>query len=186
MNELLVPTKNSISNLFVPFPTILITQNRKGISNATTMSYVSAIHWDPPSIMLSVGTSLKASQNLEENPNFTICMMRNDSKSKEIANKAGTSSGKQEKKFETLDLLKDEYDSLNEKWPPAIKGAIVVLYGSIVKKIEYNDQFLFIGVISGSRMIESLQMIDEYDRNKLWGALDEIALTHANIYEKSD
>ncbi len=75
---------------------------------------------------------------------------------------------------------------MNEKWPPAIKDAIVVLYGSIVKKIEYNDQFLFIGVISSSRMIESLQMIDEYDRNKLWGALEEIALTHANIYEKSD
>jgi len=35
-------------------------------------------------------------------------------------------------------------------------------------------------------MIESLQMIDEYDKNKLWGALDEISLTHANIYEKLD
>ena len=100
MNEQLVPSRKSISDLFVPFPTILVTQNRKGIINAASMSYVSAIHWDPPSIMLSVGGSLKTSQNLEENPIFTICIMKNDSKSKRIANRAGTASGNQENKFE--------------------------------------------------------------------------------------
>jgi len=186
VNEQLVPSRKSISNLLVPFPTILITQSHEGIFNATTMSYVSAIHWDPPSIMLSVGTSLKSSQNLEENPFFTLCIMRNNPKSKEIANKAGTSSGKQEDKFEIIDLLKGQSDSLNEKWPPSIKGAVIALYGNIVKKFEYHDQFLFIGEIIGSRMTESLQMLDEYNKNKLWGALDETALTHANIYEKFD
>ena len=29
-------------------------------------------------------------------------------------------------------------------------------------------------------------MLDEYDKSKLWGAIDEIALTHANIYEEVD
>ena len=184
MNEQLVPSRKSISNLLVPYPTIIVTQNRKGTINAATMSYVSAIHWDPPSIMLSVGASLKTSHNLEENPIFTICMMRNDSKSKGIANKAGTSSGKQENKFEKTDFLENQSESKHEQYPPAIKGTVIALHGIIVKKIEYNDQFLFIGEINGSRMIESLQMIDEYDKNKLWGALDEIILTHANIYEK--
>ncbi len=183
MNEQLVPSRKSISNLLVPFPTILVTQSSKGIFNATTMSYVSSIHWDPPSIMLSVGTGLKTSQNLEENPFFTICIMKNNPKSKEIANKVGTSSGKQKNKFETIDLADRPSDSINKKWPPAIKGAIIALYGSIVKKIEYNDQFLYIGEINSSRMTESLQMIDEFDKNKLWGALDEIALTHDNLYD---
>ncbi|MHA1513294.1 MAG: flavin reductase family protein [Candidatus Hodarchaeales archaeon] len=186
MNEQLVPSRKSISNLLVPFPTILVTRNRKGTINAATMSYISAIHWDPPSIMLSVGASLKTSHNLKENPNFTICMMRNDSKSKEIANKAGTSSGKQENKFDKTDFLENQSDQIYEQYPPVIKGAVIALYGSIVKKIEYHDQILYIGEISGSRMIESLQMIDEYDKNKLWGALDEIILTHATIYEKLD
>ena len=112
--------------------------------------------------------------------------MRNDSKYTEIANKAGTSSGKQENKFDKTDFLENQSDQMYEQYPPAINGAVIALYGSIVKKIEYHDQILYIGEISGSRMIESLQMIDEYDKNKLWGALDEIILTHANIYEKLD
>jgi hypothetical protein len=28
-------------------------------------------------------------------------------------------------------------------------------------------------------------MLDEIDRNKLWGALEEIALTHSDIYEET-
>ena len=186
MNEQLIPSRKSISNLLVPFPTILVTQNRKGTINAATMSYVSAIHWDPPSIILSVGASLKTSQNLEENPFFTICMMKNDSESKGIANRAGTASGNQENKFEKVDFLDDQSDLINENYPPAVKGSVIALHGSIVKKVEYHGQFLYIGEIFASRMIESLQMIDEYDKNKLWGALDEISLTHANIYEKLD
>ena len=102
MNEQLILSRKSISNLLVPFPTILVTQNRKGTINAATMSYVSAIHWDPPSIILSVGTSRKTSQNLEENSSFTICIMKNDSKSKKIAIRAGTASGNQENKLRKL------------------------------------------------------------------------------------
>lgn len=184
MNEQLVTSRKSISNLLVPYPTILVTQNGEGTFNPTTMSYVSAIHWDPPSIMLSIGRNLKSSENLEENPYFTICIMRNNPKSKEIANKVGTSSGKKEDKLQAIELLSIQNDGISEKWPPAIKGAIFVLHGMITKKIEYHDQHLYIGEIHGSRLTESLHMLDEYDKSKLWGALDEIALTHANIYEE--
>ncbi|MHA1944863.1 MAG: flavin reductase [Candidatus Hodarchaeales archaeon] len=186
MNEQLVTSRKSISNLLVPYPTILVTQNGEGKYNPTTMSYVSAIHWDPPSIVLSIGRNLKSSENLEENPYFTICIMRNNPKSIEIANKVGTSSGKKEDKLQLIEILNIKNVNISEKWPPAIKGAIFVLHGMITKKIEYHDQYLYIGEILGSKLTESLHMLDEYDKSKLWGALDEIALTHANIYEEVD
>jgi flavin reductase (DIM6/NTAB) family NADH-FMN oxidoreductase RutF len=148
------------------------------------MSYVSAIHWDPPSIMLSVGKDLKSGQNLEENPNFTICIMKNDPESKEFANKLGTSSGNQGNKLDFIDLLDNHTNKFGKKWPPAIKGSVLALHGSIVKKMKYHDQILYIGEIHGSKMTESLQMLDEIDRNKLWGALEEIALSHSDIYEE--
>jgi flavin reductase (DIM6/NTAB) family NADH-FMN oxidoreductase RutF len=185
LNEQLISSRKSITNLLVPFPTILITQDQEGTYNPTTMSYVSAIHWDPPSIILSVGKNLKSGQNLEEYPNFTICILKNDPESIEFANKLGTSSGKHGNKLDSIDLLDNHINLSGEKWPPAIKGAVLALHGSIVKKMKYHDQLLYIAEIHASKMSESLQMLDEIDRNKLWGALEEIALTHSDIYEET-
>ena len=184
MTEKLISARKSISNFLVPYPTILITQNTSGVYNAITMSYLSAIHWNPPSIVLSVGSESKTSMNLEENPNFTVCVLTNSQRSQEIAKTVGTISGKDDNKSKELEKKFLTQGQFKDEWPPIIEGTIMALFNSVVKRIEYNGQILYIAEIKGSSLSESLHMLDDFNNNKMWSALEESALTHAQIYNE--
>jgi flavin reductase (DIM6/NTAB) family NADH-FMN oxidoreductase RutF len=185
MKEVLVSSRRTISNLLVPFPTIVTTQNKDGVPNALAMSYITAIHWDPPSVILSLGKNLKSCANLCEQPKFTINVMKNDVLSRELINQVGTTSGEKINKLEHLDLFGEVVSPNNDSWPPAIQGAVLVLNGKISQQMEYKGQILFIGEIIETKILESLHTIDNLDSNLLWRALDEIVLNNADIYSPS-
>ncbi|MHA1942346.1 MAG: flavin reductase family protein, partial [Candidatus Hodarchaeales archaeon] len=86
MKEQLVPSRKTISNFLVPFPSVVTTKNLANVPNAITMSYFSAIHWDPPSVVLSISSKHQSNRNLKENPIFTINVLENDVQSIELAN----------------------------------------------------------------------------------------------------
>lgn len=182
MKEQLILGRKTVSNFLVPFPSIVTTIDRSGKPNALTMSYLTAIHWDPPSVLLSISSTHKSNRNLKENPKFTINVLENDTRSIEIAQFVGTKSGN-----EKVDITKESYrekliDPKSQEWPPIINGTVIALHGIIVQESEYHGQVLYIGEIKEAKILESLHTIDLTQKNLMWKALDEIVMSHSDIY----
>ncbi len=110
--------------------------------------------------------------------------MENDTLSIEIAKLAGTESGggKLEQKKDIF--LKTPPGINSKEWPPVINGAIIVLHGIIVKKIEYNGQNIFIGEIREAKLLDSLFSIDTTEKNLMWKAIDEMVMSNSDIYSQ--
>jgi flavin reductase (DIM6/NTAB) family NADH-FMN oxidoreductase RutF len=184
VKEQLVPSRKTISNFLVPFPSVVTTKNLANVPNAITMSYFSAIHWDPPSVVLSISSKHQSNRNLKENPIFTINVLENDVQSIELANLAGSTSGVEKlKKVESYFF--DEPSKVNSKdWPPIIHGTIIALHGVIIQDTDYNGQVLYIGEIKEAKMIESLHTIDKTEKNLMWKAIDELVMSNSDIYSQ--
>ena len=182
MREQLILSRKTITNFLVPFPSIVTSKDCDGKSNALTLSYFSAIHWDPPSVLMSISSKHKSSRNLKENPIFTINILENDVQSVELAYLVGTRSGNQKEIFVEESFQEDLNVFESQEWPPIVQGSIIALHGVIVQQTEYFGQILYIGEIKEARILESLQIIDLNKRSSMWKALDEIVMKHSDIY----
>lgn len=138
MVDIFVESSPAISSVLVPVPTIITTLSKDGIPNASTLSYMTAIHWKPPSILMSIDSKHKTTHNLFENSKFTVNVLRYGDLGKEIAYSVGSISGNETQKFNDLIFLEETATESNEfRWPPIINGAILALHGTIVKESTY-------------------------------------------------
>ncbi|MFX0208009.1 MAG: flavin reductase family protein [Candidatus Hodarchaeota archaeon] len=183
MVDMFVESSPSISNVLVPVPTIITTLSKDNIPNASTLSFMTAIHWKPPSVLISIDSKHKTTRNLHDTLKFTLNVLKCSELGKEIAYNVGSVSGNKSNKFNDLIFLEkaiSEYDDFN--WPPIINGSIIALHGIIVKEYNYLEQILFIGEIKAAKIIESLQELVSENRIELWRIIEELALTTADIY----
>ncbi|MFX0152059.1 MAG: flavin reductase family protein [Candidatus Hodarchaeota archaeon] len=183
MIDMFVESSPSISNVLVPFPTIITTLSKENIPNASTLSYLTAIHWKPPSVLMSIDSRHKTTRNLHDTFIFTLNVLKCSELGKEIAYNVGSVSGNKTNKFYDLIFLEEatpQYDDF--KWPPIVNGSIIALHGIIVREYNYQEQILFIGEIKAAKIIESLQELVSDNRAELWRVIEELALTTADIY----
>jgi flavin reductase (DIM6/NTAB) family NADH-FMN oxidoreductase RutF len=100
MVDIFVELSPAISSVLVPIPTIITTLSKDGIPNAST--HMTAIHWKPPSILMSIDSKHKSTHNLYENSKFTVNVLRHSDLGKEIAYSVGSISGNKTQKFNDL------------------------------------------------------------------------------------
>ncbi|MFX0181591.1 MAG: flavin reductase family protein [Candidatus Hodarchaeota archaeon] len=183
MVDIFVESSPAISSVLVPVPTIITTLSKEGVPNTSTLSYMTAIHWKPPSILMSIDSKHKTARNLYETSKFTVNVLKHSDLGKEIAYGVGSISGNKTKKFNDLVFLEETAIEHNEfKWPPIINGAILALHGIIVKESTYFGQILFIGEIKAAKMIKDLQKLASKDKTELRRVFEEIALTTSDVY----
>ena len=60
MHEKLIKSRTSVSNLLVPVPVVVTTKSKDDIPNAFTLSFFTAIHWNPPAVILSLDKKHKS------------------------------------------------------------------------------------------------------------------------------
>jgi flavin reductase (DIM6/NTAB) family NADH-FMN oxidoreductase RutF len=70
----------------------------------------------------------------------------------------------------------------SQDWPPIINGTVIALHGIIIQESEYYGQVLYVGEIKEAKILESLHTIDLTQKNLMWKALDEIVMSHSDIY----
>ena len=184
LTEELVSSRTTLSNLLVPVPTVVTTFDGNEIPNAFTLSHATAIHWKPPSILISIDPENKSTMNIIATKKFTVNVLRKGKLGKKIAGGVGYLSGYDLNKFSELEYLEETKINSKESWPPVVKGAILAFHCELIKEYDYNNLALCIGEIKETRMIKELKNIEEMeDRSKIWRFFEELALTHADLYE---
>jgi flavin reductase (DIM6/NTAB) family NADH-FMN oxidoreductase RutF len=180
----LIKSNIRLSNLLVPVPTVVTTFDKSGNPNAFTLSHSTNIHWEPPTILISVDPNNKSLINIRNTKRFTMNVLGKSKSSMKIANAVGYLSGNVFDKFKELSYLKRSKLKTNDVWPPVLDVAILALHCELIKEYEYNGISLCIGEIKEAFLIKELKNIEETeDRSKLWRAFEEKALTHADLYE---
>lgn len=174
----------NLSNLLVPVPTIVTTFDKISNPNAFTVSNSANIHWKPPTILISVETSNESLMNIRETKRFTMNVLNKSKSSMKIADEVGYLSGYTSDKFTELAYLENSKSNPNGLWPPVLADAILALHCELVKEYDYNGISLCIGEVKEVRVIKELKNIVQMeDRSKIWRTFEELALTHADLYE---
>ncbi|MHA2231330.1 MAG: flavin reductase family protein [Candidatus Hodarchaeales archaeon] len=178
----MIETSSSKTNLLVPVPMLLTTVDSTGEPNICTISYYSCIHFEPPTVAISLHPNHKTSSNLTETRKFVINVPAKSKEMVDLIMQVSGLSGADTAKFDRFNIKTE----IEPNWPPYLKNSILSLFGMVKEKIEYsNDRILFLGQIDKVLIAESLNVGDQ-GREYIWKLFEAAALTHSDIYISED
>lgn len=174
----MIEASSSKINLLVPVPMLLTTVDSTGEPNICTISYYSCIHFEPPTVAISLHPNHKTSSNLTETRKFVINVPAKSKKMVDLVMQVSGLSGANTDKFDRFNIETE----IELSWPPYLKNNILSLFGIVKEKVEYSkDRILFLGQIDKALIAESLNVGDrgpEY----IWKLFQDAALTHSDVY----
>ncbi len=172
----LIETSVSKTNLLVPSPIFLTTVSSSGKPNICTISYYSTIHFEPPTIAISLHKNHQSTTNLIKTKKF--CMNVPGKGMADLAMQVGGVSGSDIDKFSKFNIDAD----IKSGWPPHLKNSVLCLFGSISEKLDYSeDRVLFLGQIEKALMSDLLEVGDR-NPEYIWKLFQNNVLSHSEIY----
>ncbi|MFX0113809.1 MAG: flavin reductase family protein [Candidatus Hodarchaeota archaeon] len=175
----MIETSSSKANLLVPVPMLLTTVASSGKPNICTMSYFACIHFEPPTVVLSLHSGHQTAANLNETKKFVINVPKKSKQMVDLVMQVSGLSGSDTDKFERFNIDVE----IEPEWPPYLRNtSALCLFGEVKNKFDHSDdRILFLGEIERVLMDESLDVGDKRPEH-IWKLFEKAALSHSEVY----
>lgn len=163
-------------NMLYPLPAVLVSvRDKDGNDNVLTIAWVGTVCSSPAMLSISVRKERHSYHMLKESGEFVVNLTTKNLL--EATDYCGVKSGKEEDKFQSMNLTKGEAEKINA---PIIMESPVNIECKVTQLLELGSHDMFLAEVVNVQVSEEL--LDESGTFRLQNA-ELLAYSHGEYYE---